>query len=92
MEGNFNEEKPTKEQIRMVQSVVEEIRIEFGDLKVYEHGELQGESSGCAGKNFDTSLLAQPVVIEGKGDQASKIASYAYNICMSYTGDVEMIY
>jgi len=92
MEGNFNKEKPTREQLLKVQQLVDEIRTEYGDLKVYEHGELQGESSGCAGKNFDTSLLAQPVIIEGKGDQASKIASYAYNLCKGYTGDVEMIY
>ena len=55
--GNFEVDKPTKEQLKRAREIILEIRSVFWELKVYEHGNLEGEATRCAWKNFDTSML-----------------------------------
>lgn len=57
LHGNFDIEKPTTKQLATAKKLIMAIRDKYGDLKVYEHHELDGEHSSCAGKNFSTNML-----------------------------------
>lgn len=85
---NFNEEKPTNEQIKTLKELISDIRLVFPELPVYEHWELEGEATACAGKNFHTGMLGNSVTIDWHPHRASDIASYAYDKCITHTGNL----
>jgi hypothetical protein len=59
LQGNFDQEEPTEAQLQTLRTVIKDVRSEYGLLPVFEHGELEGEATSCAGKHFDTSMISK---------------------------------
>lgn len=55
-------EEPTQAQLQTLRDMIKDLRSDYGLLPVYEHGELEGEATSCAGKHFDTSMAAPPKI------------------------------
>jgi 3D (Asp-Asp-Asp) domain-containing protein len=62
MQWDFTDHPPTLDQLVSVREIIDEVRWLYWDLQVYEHWELEGEHTACAGKSFDTSMLSREYI------------------------------
>lgn len=79
LHGNFDQETPTEEQLESAKNLIAEIRSIYWQLDVYEHWDLEGEHTKCAGKNFDISMIW-----EGTKDNKETDATLLWSFSMTY--------
>lgn len=62
LQWNFDTEEPTQAQLQTLRDMIKDLRSDYWLLPVFEHGELEGEATSCAGKHFDTSMISPPTI------------------------------